>query len=107
MKTIDASELKEKLDRGDEFKLVMTMETWAFNAKHIPGSLNFCSSEEAHNLLTPDDEIVVYCSHSACMSSQTAYQMLTKAGFNDVRRLSGGLDGWERAGYPLEGEMVD
>jgi hypothetical protein len=60
MKTLSAVELKEKLDRGDEFKLVMTMGTWAFNSKYIPGSINISTPEEATKLLTPNDEIVVF-----------------------------------------------
>jgi hypothetical protein len=29
-------ELKKKLDRGDNFKLVNALGEWAFDAKHIP-----------------------------------------------------------------------
>jgi rhodanese-related sulfurtransferase len=83
------------------------MGTWAFNAKHIPGSFNISTPEEATKLLMPNDEIIVYCSNAPCVASQTAFQMLTKAGFTRVRRFSGGLDEWERAGYPLEGDMVE
>ena len=39
MQTISSAELKEKLDRGDDFKLVMTMNEQAFHKAHIPGSL--------------------------------------------------------------------
>lgn len=37
IRTIDRDELKAKLDRGDDFKLVMAMHEWGFNAAHIPG----------------------------------------------------------------------
>jgi hypothetical protein len=33
-------ELKKKLVRGDNFKLVNVLGEWAFDAKHIPGSIN-------------------------------------------------------------------
>ena len=36
MNIIDREELKEKLDRGDDFKLVMTLSEWAYEAQHIP-----------------------------------------------------------------------
>jgi len=39
MKLISREELKEKLDRGDDFKLVMVLKNWAFRAKHIRGSI--------------------------------------------------------------------
>ena len=106
MKTIDRKELKAKLDRGDDFKLVMTLGEWAYNAKHIPGSLNISSYKDMQGLLNPDDEIVVYCSHELCIASQTAYRMLDAAGYSNVRRYMGGLEDWENAGYPLEGSFV-
>ena len=106
MKTISCEELKEKLDRGDDFKLVMSMGTWAFESKHIPGSINISSNEEALKLLKPDDEIIVYCSNVACVASQTAYHLLTQNGYTNVRRFSGGLAEWEEAGFPLEGSLV-
>ena len=59
-RTIDRDELKGKLDRGDDFKLVMTLGEWGFRAKHIPGSLNLSSPEQVEGMLDPKDEIVVY-----------------------------------------------
>ena len=59
-RTIDRDELKAKLDRGDEFKLVMVLGEWGFHAKHIPGSLNLNSPDQVPSMLDPKDEIVVY-----------------------------------------------
>ena len=103
MKQISREELKEKLDRGDDFKLVMTLSEWAFNAQHIPGSININRPQDAPKYLSPDDEIVVYCSDAKCIASQMAYKMLEANGFNNVRRYSGGLSDWQAAGYPLDG----
>ena len=44
--TISRDELKAKLDRGDDFKLVFTLGDWAFQAKHIPGSLNISNPDD-------------------------------------------------------------
>ena len=99
--------LKIKIDRGDDFKLVMTLGEWAFQAKHIPGSLNVPTPQQVSEMLSPDDEIVVYCSNPACTASQMAYHVLVRKGFENVRRYAGGVQDWEEAGYPLEGEMVD
>ncbi len=104
MNLISRDELKEKLDRGDGFKLVMTLGEWAFRAAHIPGSLNVSNEEQGRALLSPDDEIVVYCSDVNCLASQSAYNILMSHGFKNVRRYAGGLADWEAAGYPLEGE---
>lgn len=107
MDTISREELKTKLDRGDEFKLVMVLGDWAYQAKHIPSSINISNLAESAKILNPGDEIVVYCSNESCVASIAAYKMLKDKGFEKVRRYSGGLLDWEDAGYPLEGEMVE
>ena len=107
MNLISSENLKAKIDRGDDFKLVMTLSQWAFQAKHIPGSINVTRPEQTTDLLDPSDEIVVYCSNPACTASQMAYHFLTSRGFENVRRYAGGVQDWEAAGYPLEGEMAE
>lgn len=107
MNLITRDELKEKLDRGDDFKLVMVLSEWAYRAKHIPGSININAPNQALELLQPDDEIVLYCSNPSCPASPYAYDLLTKQGYSNVRRYAGGIADWEEAGLPLEGEMVD
>jgi rhodanese-related sulfurtransferase len=101
---ISTEELKAKLDRGDDFKLVMTLADWAYQMSHIPGSLNVNNLEQAEQLLERDDEIVVYCSDVQCIASQAAYHYLTRHGFTNVRRYSGGLSEWLAADLPLEGD---
>lgn len=106
MKTIDREELKAKLERGDNFKLIMALDRYAYERMHIPGSLHFSDMNEAMAHLTPDDEIVVYCSHELCPASVNAYYVLHDHGFKKLSRYSGGLADWQAAGYPLEGSMV-
>ena len=88
-------------------KLVMVLGEWGYRAKHIPGSLNISTPEQGREMLSLDDEIVVYCSDEACVASFTAYHILVSNGYKNVRRYAGGLHDWEDAGYPLEGDMVD
>lgn len=107
MDFISREELKTKLDRGDDIKLVFVLGDWAFQAKHIPGSINISNPKNSGEFLDPNDEIVVYCSNVTCVASIAAYKMLKDKGFENVRRYAGGLLDWEDAGYPLEGEMVE
>jgi len=107
MNIIDPEEIKTKLDRGEDFKLVMAMGEWAFDAKHIPGSLNISALGAAIDQLKPEDEIVVYCAGKSCFASVAAYQLLEGKGYGNVRRYLGGLEDWEAAGYPLEGNFVE
>ena len=76
MNLISGEELRAKLDRGDTFKLVLTLSEWAFRAKHIPGSLNINSRNKALATLDPDDENVLYCASEFCPARITAYQVL-------------------------------
>jgi hydroxyacylglutathione hydrolase len=106
IRTIARDELKAKLDRGDVFKLIMALNRWAFQAKHIPGSLHFDTPEELYAAVRPDDEVIVYCSNVDGLSSVALYRDLVRRGYENVRRYSGGLLDWEDAGLRLEGEFV-
>ena len=106
MNLISREALKAKLERGEDFKLVMVLGEWAFRAKHIPGSINIFAPELAAEQLGKDDDIVVYCTNPGCVASQYAYNLLTEKGFQKVKRYQGGLEDWEAAGLPLEGDMV-
>jgi rhodanese-related sulfurtransferase len=101
MNLISREELHRKLERGDDFRLVMTLSLFAYETKHIPTSLHFASLEEALATLDPGDEIVVYCGDVHCPASIRAYTRLERAGYERVRRYAGGIADWEEAGYPL------
>jgi 3-mercaptopyruvate sulfurtransferase SseA len=52
--------------------------------------------------LFQEREVVVYC---VCPNEATAKQIvkqLRAKGFKNVRPLKGGLDAWEKKGYPVE-----
>jgi rhodanese-related sulfurtransferase len=106
IRVIARDELKAKLDRRADLKLVMALNRWAFEAKHIPGSLHFDTPDELYAALRPDDEIVVYCSQVDCLASVALYRDLVARGYRNVRRYAGGLMDWEDAGLPLEGSYV-
>ena len=106
MNLISAEELKAKLDRSEDFKLVMAVSDWAFQISHIPGSLNSHSPRQAAESLRPDDEIVVYCSCVQSIASLWAYRFSRASGCKNVRRFAGGLMDWDAHGYPLEGSSV-
>lgn len=102
--TVEA--LKGKLDRGDDFKLVMALGDWYFASAHIPGSISVSSNQEIGEKLVPEDEIVVYCTNRDCPASRLLYHELDRRGFRKLHRFEDGIDGWRQAGLPLEGERV-
>jgi len=112
MKTISRDELKGKLDKKDNFTLVFVLDEAKYRMRHIPGSINIAkpmnkktvaSLDTFKEVLKTDDEIVVYCSDVTCPASIAAYHLLTKNGYDNVRRYAGGLADWDEAGYSLEG----
>jgi len=106
MRTISHEELKQKLEREEDFRLVMALAEWAYQAKHIPSSIHFATTREALQSLNKEDEIVVYCSDESCIASTALGQLLERNGYTHVLHFAGGLADWEQAGYPLEGEWV-
>jgi rhodanese-related sulfurtransferase len=101
MRLITREELWEKLERGDEFKLVMTLSTLAYQTKHIPTSLHFETAEEMLAALDPTDEIILYCADVHCAASIYTYRLLERRGYSRIHRYPGGVTDWEQAGYPL------
>jgi len=97
---ISRDDLRQKLERGDEFKLVMALPRPAYRTKHIPGSIHFETLKEAVATLDQREEIVVYCANIHCVASIYAYRLLEREGFTHVRRYAGGIADWEQAGYP-------
>ncbi len=61
---ISREELKEKMDRGDEFFLVDTLEEQYFRHSHLPGAINIPVEEigrAPEEISDKGAEIVVYC----------------------------------------------
>lgn len=46
--------------------------------------------------------LVFYCANARCLSSHSAAKRAMKAGFADVSVMADGIDGWRKAGKPVE-----
>jgi rhodanese-related sulfurtransferase len=106
---IDREELKERLDRGEDLRPVMTLGELAYAAAHIPGSLRVSSKEGWLDLLAetdPSAQIVVYCTNEACPIARVAYYLAEQHGYGNVWLFAGGLFDWMEAGYPVEGKWA-
>ncbi len=94
-KEIAVTELKEKLDKGEDVFILDVREEGEYNfcnlggylvpLRHLPNCLNE---------LDPEREIVVMC-HSGARSAR-AVQFLRQAGFSRARNLAGGIDRWAK-----------
>ncbi len=96
--TISRSELKEKMDRGDDFTLVNVLSEDDFEEEHIPGSINVPLDEveeEFPRQFDRDEDIVVYCASESCQASPKAAEKLESMGFTNVADYEGGLADWK------------
>lgn len=110
METIKKEELKEKLDRGEDFYLVDTMPEPYYRHSHLPGAVNLPEEEvgRAEELL-PDKEaeVIVYCIDPPCPISERVGEKLLALGYENVKDYVGGKQDWVRAGYPAEGRHFE
>lgn len=63
MKTISTKELKEKMERGDDFLLLEVLGEASYERAHLPGAVRYLNMEQVEDLV-PDrsTEIIAYCS---------------------------------------------
>ncbi len=64
MKTITREELKEKIDRGNEFVLLEVLGEACYRRGHLPGAIRLQDASRAPELF-PDKNtfVVAYCSN--------------------------------------------
>lgn len=91
---ISPRELKDRLDSGDGPRLLDVREPWEFDLARIEGSKLVPMGELAERLpdLDPEAETVVICHHGARSAHVAA--ALSRAGFENVLNLTGGLDAY-------------
>ncbi len=106
METITREELREKVERGDEFVLVDALSAQHYESSHLPGAVNLPLEfvDEAEKVL-PDRgaEIVVYCMNTDCAASGEEVRELKEMGYENVRHYVEGKQDWIEAGLPVEG----
>jgi len=112
LSNISANELFERLDSDNSPSIlidVRTSQEYNGRAGHIKNAQLIPLGELMHNTNAleehMDDEIVVIC-HSGSRSMMAA-QLLARAGFKDVRNLTGGMMVWHRNGYPVIPQKED
>ena len=99
MKDITVQELKEKLDKQDNFILIDVREPHEYEEYNIGGELIPLGSvpEAVPAMLEDhkDEEVIVYCRSGS--RSAAAQHMLQQGGMTKVRNLEGGVLAWIEA----------
>jgi adenylyltransferase/sulfurtransferase len=91
---IDPTEVKQKIDRGDDFVLIDVREPHEYQICSIPTAKLIPLGEVQKRLseLNPSDEFVMHCKGGT--RSAKAVEMLKQAGFKRVRNMKGGILAW-------------
>ena len=104
--SIDREELRQKLERGDDFVLVDALAPISFARSRLPGAINlptdWVDGRAQRRIPDRTTEIVVYCSDVDCESSVRVGERLRELGYVNVRHYAGGKRDWVEAGLPLE-----
>lgn len=80
---------------------------YVFSVSHIKGARSLSSSRFFEQFpafrqqIPVETFIVVYCNEK-CSKSRYVARMLKKNGYRNVRVLVGGIEEWNKSGYPLE-----
>jgi rhodanese-related sulfurtransferase len=102
---ISRDDLKRAIDAG-AVTVVDALGGIYYEQEHLPGAIPLVEADVATRApsLLPDKAapIVTYCSNAACPNSQAFANLLTRAGYTDVRKYRDGIQDWVAAGLPTE-----
>ena len=104
IKELSVDNVRQKLDRGEDFHLVDVREDNEWAKGHLPGAEHLGKGVIERDIETkiPDTsaEIVLYCGGG--FRSALAADNLQKMGYTNVYSMDGGWRGWTDAGLPIE-----
>jgi len=101
IKSMNAKELKAKLDAGEKIVLVDCREQEEWDEAHIPNAIFIPLStfQENFNKLDPNAQIVMQCRSGK--RSLTACQILQENDYEDLTNLEGGILDWKEQGFEV------
>lgn len=103
---ITTRQLKDKIDRTEDFALVEVLGPETFAEFHIPGAVNVPvddTFEDGIQKAVPDKNklVVVYCRDIECHASAKAVRRMEALGYNNVLEFHNGKVGWKAQGLPV------
>lgn len=95
MEEITATELKQRLDNGDDIQIIDVREPNEYAFARIPNSTHIPLGQILNRMseIDPAREVVVHCKMGG--RSARAIEALTRAGFQgNLKNLKGGITAW-------------
>jgi len=104
LKTVSPADLQQLIQR-QEVTVIDVNAAQKWQKAHVPGARNLDPEEYNENDLPSDKnaDLVFYCSNPMCRKAPNAARRAKKMGYNDVRVMSAGINGWTSANLPTEG----
>jgi rhodanese-related sulfurtransferase len=101
---ISIEELKQKMDKGENFVLIDSRSSVEYEEEHIKGAISipYQQREELASNLDKNKEIIIYCRGEKCGTSEVSGKKLIALGFKNVKELKGGVKEWKEAGGKTE-----
>ena len=103
---ITNAQLKEKIDKHEDFALVEVLGPETFAEFHLPGAVNVPvddTFEDGIRRAVPDKNkfTVIYCRDIECHASAKAVRRMEALGYTHVLEFHNGKEGWRAAGLPV------
>jgi rhodanese-related sulfurtransferase len=79
--------------------------TDSFKEGHVPGALDYAAIKTRLADVLPKDKntpIVAYCGGPRCKAYQAAANAAEKLGYTNIKHMSAGISGWQKAGAKME-----
>jgi len=106
VREVTVDDVKQKLDRNEQFLLVDVREDNEWQVDHLPRAIHLGKGviERDIEQRIPDINapIVLYCGGG--FRSALAADNLGRMGYTNVLSMDGGIRGWREKGYPLTRE---
>lgn len=101
---LSVEQVREKLQRGENFRLIDVREAEEYARGRLPGAESLCKGilERDIEKVVPDPStpVVLYCGGG--FRSALAAENLKKMGYTKVASMWGGWGAWKESGYPTE-----
>ena len=101
-KLCSVNDLKNSIDEGLSFQIIDVREHPEFIAEKISGStfVPLSSLSKKSHLIDIDSPGFVICTRG--IRASKAVKQLSTQGFNNLSVVEGGLEAWQKAGFPTE-----
>ncbi|MEH6461878.1 rhodanese-like domain-containing protein [Chitinimonas sp. JJ19] len=106
---MDAAELRGLLPTDQHLALIDARHPQAYTLAHLPGAISLPARQLtalSTGHLDRERLYICYGDGAGCQAAQRAALKLVQLGYT-VKTLAGGMDWWQRQGYPLEGLIAE